>query len=271
MSHPEQQAFLAGVVSCNTDLVSGGRVIEIGSYSVNGSVRDLFSAATEYVGVDLTEGPSVDIVSYGHAVEEPDDSFDVALSGECFEHDPHWRDTFANMIRMTRPGGLVVFTCATRGRPEHGTTRTQPEQSPGTQARGHDYYRNLTAEDFEESFDLSEAFSEYRFWTNAGSFDLYFVGVRTGAFGGKLPSSEVMAGARKASRWGVTLPRLPLYVLVHVLPERTYDRVANLYWNRMLTPYFKAADRWIETRQSRGRHTTRVPAARKMGNTDCAS
>ena len=125
MSHPEQLAFLDAVARANRQLVEGSRVLEIGSYDVNGSVRTLFATSTDYVGVDLSEGPGVDVVSFGHELALPDDAFDLAVSAECFEHDPHWAETFANMVRLTRPGGMVVFTCATRGRPEHGTRRTR--------------------------------------------------------------------------------------------------------------------------------------------------
>jgi SAM-dependent methyltransferase len=179
VSHPEQQAFLALVASANGALVDGSRVLEIGSYDVNGTVRRQFGRAREYVGVDLTPGPGVDRVAFGHEVDDPDGAFDVTLSGECFEHDPHWRDTFSNMVRLTRAGGLVTFTCASTGRPEHGTGRTDPAMSPGTQAVGSDYYRNLAQSDFDD-LPLTEWFESHRFWYLPTSFDLYFVGVRTG-------------------------------------------------------------------------------------------
>ena len=46
----------------------------------------------------------------------PTASFDVVISCECFEHNPYWRETFLNMTRVLRPGGLFVLTCATTGR-----------------------------------------------------------------------------------------------------------------------------------------------------------
>src|SRR5687767_6017676 len=130
MSHPEQIGFFTALADSNRELLDGCTVLEIGSYDVNGTVREIFSAAKSYVGVDLVEGPGVDVVGYGHEVDQPDGMFDLAISGECFEHDPHWAETFANMARMTRPGGLVAFTCGSRGRPEHGTQRTRADDSP---------------------------------------------------------------------------------------------------------------------------------------------
>ena len=67
------------------------------------------------------------------------------------------------MVRLTRPGGLVAFTCAARGRAEHGTGRTDAISSPGTQAIGLDYYRNVNEEDFAD-IPLGDLFAEYRFW-----------------------------------------------------------------------------------------------------------
>ncbi len=52
-----------------------------------------------------TEGPGVDVVSSGHALDFPDETFDVTLSCECFEHNPYWLETFRNMHRMTKAGG----------------------------------------------------------------------------------------------------------------------------------------------------------------------
>lgn len=44
------------------------RIVEIGSFNVNGSPRSfLEDEKTDYVGVDLCEGSGVDIVSYGHS------------------------------------------------------------------------------------------------------------------------------------------------------------------------------------------------------------
>jgi hypothetical protein len=68
--------------------------------------------------------------------------------------------------------GLVFFTCATTGRPEHGTRRTSPSDAPFCG----DYYRNLTEADFREKFDFSE-FEQYGFSANRDPADLYFWGL----------------------------------------------------------------------------------------------
>jgi len=255
VSHPEQLGFFECVAALNRALYTGGRVIEIGSYDVNGGVRRIFDGAAEYVGVDLKTGPGVDVVSFGHNVTLPDASFDAAVSGECFEHDPHWRDTFANMIRMTRPGGLVAFTCATTGRPEHGTRRTDVQESPGTQAEGLDYYRNLTEAEFRAGLQLDQLFSSYAFWSLSTSFDLYFAGIRTGDGTPDGPTAQ-LPGAAAIEQLGslMSLPhravRVPLRALSRVLPPERYQSVAVPYWRALL----RAQDRVAGGRFRRAEH-----------------
>jgi tetratricopeptide (TPR) repeat protein len=150
-------------------------VLEVGSYDVNGSIREFFDHC-EYIGLDLMPGPGVDVVSSGHEYNTYK-RFDTVMSCECFEHNPYYFETFENMVSTTCGGGLVVFTCATEGRPEHGTTRTSPESSPGTVSTGWEYYKNLTEKDF-SAFQFRKNFAGYRFMANPGSQDLYFVGVK---------------------------------------------------------------------------------------------
>jgi SAM-dependent methyltransferase len=235
VSHPEQLAFFQAVVGRNRGFVAGARVLEIGSYDVNGSIRSVFEGAGEYVGVDLTQGPGVDLVAYGHQVDHPDGTYDIAVSGECFEHDPHWRDTFANMVRLARAGGLVVFTCASHGRPEHGTRRSDLTDSPGTQAEGMDYYRNLVAADFDR-LPLGEWFSEWRFWYMPTTFDLYFAGVRSGAAStASLPQDEDLAEIRRLLPWPHRLVRVPLRLTASVVrDEDRYQRLVMPYWLALL-------------------------------------
>src|SRR5271170_6501285 len=147
MSHPNQRSFVQACASLLSTTYPDARILEIGSYDVNGSVRPFFSFAREYVGIDLVPGPSVDVVGQGHDFGDSN-SYDIVLSCEAFEHNPMWLETFINMIRVCRPGGAVIFTCATTGRLEHGTVRALSHASPGTFADGSNYYRNLSRKDF---------------------------------------------------------------------------------------------------------------------------
>ncbi len=179
MAHFQQLQFVAMTARHLASDWTGRRVLEIGSADVNGSIRPSFPAS-HYTGVDLSAGPGVDLIGSGHDLALPDNDFDLAVSCECFEHNPLWCETFVNMHRMTRPGGIVLVTCASRGRLEHGTTRMRAYESPGSQSLGWDYYRNLNRADFERRLDLGAMFDGHLFLRNEVSCDLYFVGRKPG-------------------------------------------------------------------------------------------
>ena len=188
MAHAQQLEFIDAVKAALPSCFEGRRVLEVGSLDINGSVRSAFTDC-EYTGADLAAGPGVDIVCPGQMLGFATGHFDVSVSCECFEHNPYWVETWANMLRMTRSGGLVLMSCATTGRREHGTARSTPDASPFTVAGGWSYYRNLTRFDFESRLDLGRWFSDHAFIASPESFDLYFVGIRTG--GAKLPEALV--------------------------------------------------------------------------------
>ncbi|MBU3578621.1 hypothetical protein ICN17_01215 [Polynucleobacter sp. 73C-SIWE] len=180
MAHPQQISFIEVLSKNIAHSFAGLHILEMGSYDVNGGIRKFFPDSN-YCGVDLIDGPGVDIVADGHLVSHDDNFYDVTLSCECFEHNPFWLETFFNMLRMTKKGGVVAFTCATKGRREHGTRRTAAKDSPGTQSVGWDYYRNLTAKDFTKNIEFKKYFSSFLFLINKKSRDLYFVGQMIGS------------------------------------------------------------------------------------------
>lgn len=171
MAHAQQQAFIAGVKNMFPASFVGTKVLEVGSYNVNGSVRQFFESPTLYIGLDLAPGRDVDVVCHG-ADYHSHTLFDVVISTECFEHDIRWEETFDNMVNLCKPGGLVVFTCAAHHRQEHGTLRTSPADS----AIATTYYKNLNVINFERAFMLRELFGWYG-W-EARDHDLFFFGVK---------------------------------------------------------------------------------------------
>jgi SAM-dependent methyltransferase len=177
MSHAEQQQFFADMARQFPDHFTSCRVLEVGSLDINGTVRTLF-VGCDYTGVDIAPGPGVDLIGQGQNLTFPDGWFDTTVSANCFEHNPYWSDTFANMIRMTRPGGLVLISVPTTGFPEHGTHQAEPHASPLTLAAGWDYYRNLTEHDFRRDHDIERHFTGHQFTVNTNSCDLYFWGIR---------------------------------------------------------------------------------------------
>lgn len=98
--------------------LAGKSTLEVGSLDVNGSVRGLFSG--DYIGVDFREGPGVDRVMDGHALDFPDATFDTVVSTEMLEHDSEFWLSLAEMGRVLRPGGHLLLTTRGNGFGEHG-------------------------------------------------------------------------------------------------------------------------------------------------------
>src|SRR6478736_5285158 len=142
--HPEVQRFVHKVKEEYPRYFLGDqRVLEVGSYNINGTIRDLFAEVIDYTGLDLGPGPGVDIVSDINDYDDPD-GYNVVISMEMLEHCKEWEKALLKMYKLTKSGGLFVLTCAGPARHEHGTHRTTPQDSQFTL----DHYRNISIADF---------------------------------------------------------------------------------------------------------------------------
>lgn len=121
MCHSSCIAF--GTRTLGEPQVARKRVLEVGSYDVNGSLRPTIEAygPHEYVGVDIVPGPGVDLVcDAGNLVEQfGPESFDVVVATELLEHVRDWRAAVSNLKRVCRPGGILVATTRSIGFPYH--------------------------------------------------------------------------------------------------------------------------------------------------------
>jgi SAM-dependent methyltransferase len=101
----------------------GKRVLEVGSYNVNGSFADHVKnfKPTEYIGVDLTEGPGVDRVMNSEDLikEFGKNSFDLVISTEMLEHVRDWKAVIENLKGVLKPGGVMIITTRSDGFPFH--------------------------------------------------------------------------------------------------------------------------------------------------------
>lgn len=176
MSHQQQRFFVNSVKQGLPGYFQGRSVVEIGSLNINGSVREFFSGC-DYLGLDVGEGRDVDLVCRGENYGAAADSADVLISCEAMEHNPGWKKTWLNMLRLVKDDGLVVMTCATHGRRQHGTLESQPVDSPLTLSLGQNYYRNLAAADFLGIAHLDAWFSVWAFYQDLSAHDVYFFGV----------------------------------------------------------------------------------------------
>ncbi|QDC99139.1 class I SAM-dependent methyltransferase [Candidatus Methylopumilus universalis] len=233
MAHHNQLKFIELTIN---EFFSNSRhlkILEIGSYNVNGIDLRKFFLSPNYTGSDIIAGPNVDLICAGQKIRHPKNYYDITMSCECFEHNPHWKSTLANMIRMTKKNGFVIFTCATKGRIEHGTARSSPESSPGNWVRKIDYYKNLTSDDFPPS--LLKEFSTFMFFSNNQSFDLYFIGIkkfRTNKIA--IPEGLIKKINLIKEKKGVFfyLWKVPLLIASKTLSEESYQKF-GISWYRL--------------------------------------
>jgi len=62
-------------------------VLDLGSYDVNGTFKPLMKETWKYIGVDIAQGPNVDMVMpEEYKIPMDDNSVDLLISGSCLEH-----------------------------------------------------------------------------------------------------------------------------------------------------------------------------------------
>jgi hypothetical protein len=140
MSHPNQRLFLHTVRLRHPRAFLDVIAIDVGSKNINGCNRPLFRGNSHYIGIDLSEGPNVDVVGRAHLVLPALPPCDTIISTEALEHDSTYGQTLLAMYTSLKGGGLMVITCAGEGRQEHGTDEHEAWCSPDTT----DYYKNVT-------------------------------------------------------------------------------------------------------------------------------
>lgn len=119
--HPSVHAWFGTAVT--REDIEGRRVLEVGSFNVNGSVRPILIGLrpAEYHGVDASAGDGVDqVLDCTRLVDEfGAGSWDVVVSTEMLEHVEDWRACVRNLIHVLVPGGLLLVTTRSPGFPYH--------------------------------------------------------------------------------------------------------------------------------------------------------
>jgi SAM-dependent methyltransferase len=137
----ERPAIQFAVSTLTPEIVAGSNVLEVGSLIVQETARARVEphGPRKYIGVDIVEGPGVDVVCPVENLRNRfgEESFDVVFATEVMEHIRDWRTAVRNMTAVLRVGGLLLITTRSPGYPYHG--------SP------HDYWRYDTA-DFSRIF-----------------------------------------------------------------------------------------------------------------------
>jgi len=173
MAHNDQIKFCNEVKARFPEKFFRIRALDCGSLDINGCNKPLF-AHCGYTGIDLGEGKNVNFISRTHEYPGHDEHFDTIISTEMLEHDRYWQLSLRAMYRMLKPGGLLIITCASEKRHEHGTKKHSSHTSPFTL----DWYQNRTNADFEKTLDPKRAFTEYELKNNADGTDVQFWGIK---------------------------------------------------------------------------------------------
>jgi SAM-dependent methyltransferase len=124
-------------------------VIELGSRTVagdwpySGPVRPMFGDA-RYLGVDITQGPNVDVVADAANFPKvldwlPFTPVDTVVCCETLEHTEEAEAICANAHRLLMPGGVFIVTTAGIGRAPHSAVDGGP-------LRNGEFYRNVSPE-----------------------------------------------------------------------------------------------------------------------------
>lgn len=121
---PGVSAIVFAAQNLDKSEIKGKRVIDVGSYDFNGSIRPLIESwePAEYIGVDILDGTSVDIVCNADNLVEKfgKESFDVVLSLEMLEHSKNWKRSISNLKNICKPKGIILITTRSYGYPCHG-------------------------------------------------------------------------------------------------------------------------------------------------------
>ena len=89
------------------------KIADIGSYDVNGSIKKVFTEKSElweYTGMDLTEGPNVDVVAkdkYNWPFEKQ--QFDIVISLNAMEHVENLMQWAIEINRILKSGGILFI------------------------------------------------------------------------------------------------------------------------------------------------------------------
>ena len=100
------------------DNIENKKILDIGSYDVNGTMKPIFQKG-QYIGLDMEQGPNVDIVGVSHQIPFEKDEFDIVISSSCFEHDDMFWISYQEMCRVLKPGGYMYVQAPSNG-PYHG-------------------------------------------------------------------------------------------------------------------------------------------------------
>lgn len=139
-----QNHFIQEIKKQHPEAFTKVKVLDVGSLDVNGNNRQFFDKSN-YTGIDVIEGPNVDVVSPLHEWKTRR-RFDTIISTSHLEHDMYIGQTIAQMYKLLKPGGwLFIVACRTWAK--HGTKSNGPKNAGNSQIDKDgwsEYYQNVT-------------------------------------------------------------------------------------------------------------------------------
>jgi SAM-dependent methyltransferase len=170
--------------------VRGKRILEVGSYNINGTIRDVIEPMepAEYVGVDIKQGPCVDeICDICMLVQRfGEESFDFVVTCSVLSHIEDWRQAISNMKRVCKCGGVIFVVTSARW--EYRTYGNDY----------HDFWRYTKA-------DLTTIFSDFEvesLHTDSPRQSLIYLVARKPELFTERDLTKVEIPAAKDQRWG---------------------------------------------------------------------
>ena len=100
------------------------KILDVGSLDESGenNYRNIFNEINwSYTGLDIEFGPNVDFIvtDIYNWFEIADNSYDVIISGQFFEHLEYFWLTMSQIERVLKPGGLICIIVPSAGH-KHG-------------------------------------------------------------------------------------------------------------------------------------------------------
>lgn len=162
--HPNNLAWLGTLKQRFPDAFVSKKVLEVGSNEPGGGTRSQFENC-DYTGIDLIDGPTVDIVGDIKTHDFGDAKFDTIVLLSVFEHDPSWQETIAICMNMLNTDGYMIIGFGPEGNPYHGPDPWRPVP-----------HREFLSELCKYDVAIIEAFfEEQRFGTGTECFDVFLI------------------------------------------------------------------------------------------------
>jgi SAM-dependent methyltransferase len=179
--HPAQNDFIKRLRICfGEQLSEASKIVEVNVRNTNGAVRTLFPQVSEYIVIALSKSEYVDWIIPGELLELPDGWADISISTDCLQHCEVWLKVLKNMLRMTKPEGIVILTSTINDDSGHEIIHSDGARTQDTNS----YYKDLDVDEIADKIKLGVYFERHGFEVDPVNNALYFWGIRSKAMCG---------------------------------------------------------------------------------------